>query len=64
MYNKTSGALKGFIELGDIDSHLNEYERSIYEPKKQKSLAKTIVVFMVRGVVTNLIFPYTVLFSL
>ena len=46
--------------MGDIDSHLNEYERSIYEPKKQKSLAKTIVVFMVRGVVTSLIFPYTI----
>ena len=60
MYNKTSGALTGFVELGDIDSHLNEYERSIYEPKKQKSLAKTIVVFMVRGVVTSLIFPYTI----
>ena len=57
VYNKTSGALKGFVELGDIDSHLNEYERSIYEPKKQKSLAKTIVVFMVRGVVASLIFP-------
>ena len=60
VYNKTSGALTGFVELGDIDSHLNEYKRSIYEPKKQKSLAKTIVVFMVRGVVTSLIFPYTI----
>ena len=59
VYNKTSGALTGFVELGDIDSHLDEFERccSPQNSKRQKALAKTIVVFMVRGAVTSLIFP-------
>lgn len=61
VYNKHSGALTGFVELGDIDSHLNDYEHSLLQQsRRHKTLAKTIVVFMVRGVVSSLIFPYVV----
>lgn len=73
VYNKNSGALTGFVELGqtgrwgwyikggctdivlslhfpfcssyvgDIDSHLNEYERCLtMDAKKRKNLAKTV----------------------
>ena len=64
VYNKSSGQLTGFVELGDIDSLLNEFEQCSLQdsesPKKPVTLAKTIVVFMIRGLLTNLLFPYTV----
>lgn len=63
VYDKTSGTLTGFVELDDVDAHLNDYEQlclSAGEPKKKRTLAKTIVVFMVRGAVTSLIFPYAI----
>lgn len=62
VYSKSSGDLTGFVELSDIDTHLNEYERSFLQesPKMPRALAKTIVLFMVRGVLTNLVFPYSV----
>ena len=63
VFNKSSGALIGFIELGDIDDHLRKYESVIQElgdEQKPKELAKTMVVIMVRGALTNVVFPYAV----
>ena len=63
VFNKSSGALIGFIELGDIDDHLRKYESVIQESgdeQKPKELAKTMVVIMVRGALTNVVFPYAV----
>lgn len=58
VYDKCTGALTGFVELGDVDSHLNQCEQS--SMKSLRALAKTIVVFMVSGVVSSLVFPYAV----
>ena len=56
-----SGALTGFVDLGEIDSHLREYERVLSgDQKKPQELAKTTVVFMVRGALTNIVFPYAI----
>ena len=61
VFDKSSGVLTGFVDLGDIDNHLSEYERILSDGKqKSRALAKTIVVFMVRGALTDIVFPYAV----
>jgi hypothetical protein len=58
---KSSGTLTGFVDLDDIDNHLREHERTIStNQQKARTLAKTIVVFMVRGALTDIVFPYAV----
>ena len=54
------GALKGFTDIGDINSHLLEYEQSSYneEFRATHELADSMLVFMVRGLLSNLEFPY------
>ena len=53
------GALMGFINLGETDDHLLKFERSLEEggPTLQP-LANSMMVFMVRGLLTRLQFPY------
>lgn len=58
VYSKSSGALTGFVQLDDVDTHLNELESSLQDSRKPRALAKTIVVFMVRGILSSLLFPY------
>ena len=50
VYDKHTGALLGFTNLGDINSHLNRFGQS--------ALAKTMLVIMVRGLFTKLQYPY------
>ena len=52
VFNKHNGSLMGFVDLGDATNHLENYD----EP--QRKMAKTVVVMMVRGLVSDLIFPY------
>lgn len=52
VYNKTTGALVGFLDLGDVNNHLHETER--------RPIAKTVAVFMVQGSFSNFEFPYAV----
>ena len=61
VFNKSSGTLTGFVDLDDIDNHLRECEHIIStNQQKARTLAKTIVVFMVRGALTDIVFPYAV----
>lgn len=53
VFDKHTGALTGFVDLGEATNHLDNYE----EPKHSK-VAKTVVVLMVRGLVSDLLFPY------
>ena len=55
VYNKTTGTLVGFIDLGDINNLLHESASS-----ERRPIAKTVAVFMVRGVFSDLEFPYAV----
>lgn len=58
VYNKVTGALVGFANLGDINSHLLQFQCSLDSNKKQEKLAKTMIVFMVRGLFSDFKFPY------
>ena len=59
MYNKHSGEMVGFTNLGSINDHLADFERSLTRGHESNlSLTKTMVVFMVRGLFTSLQFPY------
>ena len=56
VFDKNTGNLTGFIDIDDINMHLIEYENQ--RQKLRRPLAKSVVVFMVRGLVSNLLFPY------
>lgn len=59
VYDKHSGAMIGFANLGHINDHLLQFESSLLEDKQMPSqLAKTMMVFMVRGLFSKLQFPY------
>ena len=57
VYDKYTGELIGFTDLGDINSHLLSLEQSLVDSKLQP-LATTIMTFMVRGLFSHLQFPY------
>lgn len=58
VYSKHNGKLVGFVNLGEVNDHLLEFERSIEDSGREKELAKTMMTFMVRGIFTSLRFPY------
>ena len=59
VYDKNTGELIGFINLGDINNHFLALERSISSPEESTEvLARTMMVFMVKGLFSRLEFPY------
>eukprot|EP00731_Ephydatia_muelleri_P032133 Em0023g640a len=59
VFDKHSGNLIGFTDLGDISNHLSRFENSLEEDgPTQPQLAKTVLVFMVRGIFSKLQIPY------
>lgn len=62
VYNKHSGKLVGFVDLGSVNNHLLAFERKLHEEADTRSdtppLAKTMMAFMVRGLFTPLRFAY------
>ena len=59
VYDKHSGALVGFTNLGTIMMHLLNFEKEVAgEEPPSTQLAKTVMVFMVRGLFNSLQFPY------
>ncbi len=59
VYDKHSGALVGFTNLGEINNHLVAYERSLLgDSPTSEPLARTMMVFMVRGLFSKLQFAY------
>ncbi len=57
VYNKHTGELIGFSNLGDINNHLLAFERSLDEPEEEP-LARSMMTFMVRGLFSPLRYPY------
>ena len=48
-----------FVDLGDVNNHLLGFEKAVKGEKELlPSPAKTMMVFMVRGLFTPLRFPY------
>ena len=59
VYDKHSGAMIVFTNLGEINEYLAAFEKSKLEHKpKCPDPAKTMMVFMVRGLFNSLQFPY------
>lgn len=59
IYEKSTGALIGFSDLGGVLQQLQEEEQVISgNTSKIRQLAKTMMVIMVRGIFTNVNFPY------
>ena len=56
IYCKHSGHPSGFSNLGEINEHLLKYEKAMKDPC---NVAKTVMMFMVKGDFTELQFPYT-----
>ena len=59
VFDKHSGAMIGYTKLGDINDHLLQFEQSLAEDHPSAPpLAKSMMVFMVRGLFNKLQFPY------
>lgn len=58
VYNKHTGELVGFVNLGDINSHLVKFEKSLSGEDQTEPLAKSMLTIMVRGLFTLLQLPY------
>ena len=59
VYSKASGELVGFCDIGDINNHLLQLEQK-YQNDEDTHLkfAKTVLVIMIRGLFTDVTFPY------
>lgn len=60
VFNKHTGALVGFTNLGEMNEHLQKFEQSLEanDGNTQEPLAKSVLVMMVRGLFSRLQFPY------
>ena len=59
VFEKSSGAVIGYSDLGDINNILQDVERQFKNPDDyQRPLAKVMLVFMVRGLFTSMKFVY------
>ena len=58
VYNKSTRSLIGFADLGGTLQQLSDYEENLSSGNTIRPLAKTMLVFMVRGVFCNISFPY------
>lgn len=58
-YDKHTGKMTGFVDLGDINNHLLDFEKYVEkESTESKSLATSVMVMMVKGLLTPFRFPY------
>lgn len=59
VYNKHTGELIGYTNLGEMNTHLLSLEKSLEGVRKKAApLAKSLFVLMVRGLFSSLEFPY------
>ena len=60
VFDKTTGELKGFIRLGNINDHLLNLESALSDDcaSQMPPLANSMLTFMVRGIFIDLHFPY------
>lgn len=58
VYDKHEGCLIGFVNLGDINNQLMEFELALSQDKDSTPLASSMLVLMVRGIFRKLNYPY------
>lgn len=60
VFEKHTGRMIGFVNLGDVNNHLLDFERTIKgHADDDRVLAKSMMVMMVRGLFTPLRFAYS-----
>lgn len=52
------GSLIGYTDLGDINTHLAQFEHSITNGNSEDTVANSMLVLMIRGLFSNLKFAY------
>lgn len=58
VYDKTTGNLVGFVDLGDTQSKLRAFESNLNKKNEpEHNVAKHMLVFMVRGLFYNFTYP-------
>jgi len=58
VYDKHSGSLTGYSDMGEVNNLFMELEQEKKSATYRRSLAKCVLVFMIRGLFTTLKFPY------
>ena len=60
VYDKHTGRMVGFVDMGDINNHLLEFERSLERDSttKNPTLATSVMVMMVKGLFSPFCYPY------
>ena len=58
VFDKHSGDLVGFVNLGDINQHLMEFENALNEDSSPPTMANSMTVFMLRGLFDKLHFVF------
>ena len=60
IYKKSSGKLIGFTEMGELNEEINEFQRGCDEGKSEldRQFSKYVNMFMVRGIFSNLCYPF------
>lgn len=60
VFEKSTGAMFGFTDLGEVNNQLDDYEKLLSGDTTglQRPLAKTMLVFMFKGIFTNVAMPY------
>ena len=58
VYDKHDGTLIGFVNIGDVNNQLLDFQALIHNGESRSSLATTMMVFMVKGLLHNFNYPY------
>lgn len=60
VYNKHSGELIGFMNLGEMNNHLTKLQKALEGTGEATitPLAKSLLVLMIRGLFSSIQFPY------
>ena len=68
VFSKTTGKLVGFCEMGEINDEIEKFskamesqaatEKQFLEPGSDRNIAKYVIVFMVRGIFSNLQYAF------
>ena len=65
VFEKFTGALFGFTDLGEVNKQLDKFEASLKNNALllQRPLTKTMIVFMFKDIFTNTALPYYAQFA-
>lgn len=58
VYDKHSGHVIGFADLGDLNNHMMEFKRVLSGEDQSASLATSMLFIMVKGILSSLEFAY------